>query len=49
MSKRFMSYKGHVIWYSDGCFEVALKRDGTDEQFKTFEDAMKAIDEHETR
>lgn len=49
MSKRFMSYKGHVIWYSDGYFEVALKRDGTDELFDTFEEAMKAIDEYETR
>ena len=47
MTKRIMSYMGHVIYMSDGIFAVALRRDGTDDYYETIEDAMKAIEEHE--
>ncbi len=47
--KKFMSYKKHVIYYNDCVFMVALKRDGTDEYFATYKDAMKAIDEYEEK
>lgn len=47
--KRFMSYRGHVIWYNDCGFMVALDRDGTDRFFSTWQEAMKAIDEVEDK
>lgn len=47
MSKRIMSYMGHVIWMNEGIFEVALKHDGTDEYYETIQDAMKAIENYE--
>lgn len=42
--KRIVNYRGHVIWYFEGAYMVALKRDGTDEYFSSYEDAIKAID-----
>lgn len=42
-SKRFMSHRGHVIWYYDGAYMVA-KGDGTDEYFSTWQAAMEYID-----
>lgn len=47
MTKRIMNYMGHVIYLSDGVFEVALKRDGTDDQFESITDAMEAIEKYE--
>ena len=45
--KRIASYRGHVIWYYDGAYMVAMKRDGTDEYYETIEDAFLAIDQIE--
>lgn len=45
--KRFMSHRRHVIWYSNHGYMVALKRDGTDDHFETWQEAMEAIDEYE--
>ena len=47
--KKFMSYHGHAIWYNELGFMVALKRNGTDDYFDTYEEAMRAIDEKEDR
>lgn len=41
--KRFMSYKGHVIWYNEYGYMVA-KGDGTDEYFSDWKDAMEYIE-----
>lgn len=45
--KRVMSYRGHVIWMNQYGFMVAIKKDGTDDYFKTMHDAMDAIDKIE--
>ena len=46
--KRVISYREHVIWMDkERFFKVALKKDGTDDYFKTMDDAMNAIDEVE--
>ena len=45
--KRIMSYRRHVIWYNDGVFMVALKRDGTDDCFESIQACMDAIDKYE--
>ena len=45
--KRFAEYKGHVIYYDteNGRYRVAIKHDGTNSYYRTYEEAMKAIDE----
>lgn len=43
-SRRIMNYLGRVIWMNELGFMVA-KGDGTDEYFKTIEEAMKYIEE----
>ena len=45
--KKFMSHRGHVIWYNWYGYMVALDRDGTDRYFETWQEAMKAIDDFE--
>lgn len=44
--KRFLSHRGHVIYYNEFGFMVA-KGDGTDEYFATWEKALLFIDEIE--
>ncbi len=46
--KRFTEYKGHVIYYDteNGRYRVAIKHDGTNSFFRTYENAMQAIDEY---
>ena len=45
-AKRFTNYKGHVIYYDTetGRYRVAIKHDGTNSYYRTYEEAMKAID-----
>ena len=45
--KRFTEYKGHVIYYDteNGRYRVAIRHDGTNSYYRTYEEAMKAIDE----
>ena len=47
--KRFTEYKGHVIYYDteNGRYRVAIKRDGTNSYYNTYQQAMKAIDTEE--
>ena len=46
---RFMSYNRHTIYYDMQVrkYLVAIKRDGTDDYFDTFDEAMDAIDKIE--
>jgi len=46
--KRFTDYKGHVIYYDteNGRYRVAIRRDGTNSYYNTYQEAMKAIDEN---
>ena len=45
-AKRFMSHRGHVIYYNAFGFMVA-KGDGTDEYFTTWQQAAEWIDKKE--
>lgn len=45
--KKFMSHRGHVIWYNEYGFMVALDRNGTDRYFNSWQEAMEAIDAFE--
>ncbi len=46
-AQRFTNYKGHIIYYDTetGRYRVAIKHNGTNSYYRTYEQAMKAIDE----
>lgn len=46
-AKRFTNYKGHIIYYDTetGRYRIAIKHDGSNSYFRTYQEAMKAIDE----
>ena len=48
-AQRFTNYKGHIIYYDieTGRYRVAIKHDGTDSYFDSYQAAMKAIDDKE--
>lgn len=48
---KFSSYRHHQIFYdkATGAFMVAIKRDGTDDYFRTYDEAMDAIDRLEDK
>ena len=45
--KRFTDYKGHIVYYDTetGRYRVAIKHNGTNSYYRTYQEAMKAIDE----
>lgn len=47
--KRFTEYKGHVIYYDTetDSYRVAIKNNGSNTFFSTYQEAMKAIDDKE--
>ena len=48
---RYMSYRRHQIFYDKELhvYLVAIKRDGTDNYFLTYDEALEAIDKLEDR
>ena len=45
--KRFANYKDHIIYYDveNDRYRVAIKHDSSNSYFRTYQEAMKAIDE----
>lgn len=46
-AKKFISYRGHVIWYDGYEFKVALNKNKTDRYFNSLREAMEAINAFE--